>query len=150
MRRPAVTEAQVIAVGLAGAFLVALAGGYVHPRTRPYVRKYGWLALVPLAFLAGVAFLGGRGRRVGVPEGDGGVAAGEASKQAVRALADHAMAMAADADADLADRRLEAQAKTEEAQAELVEYRQAVEEARKLEDAVARRSQLVALVESTR
>lgn len=144
------SDVQITALVAAAVVLLVLGVGYVHPRTRPYVRKWGWLALVPLAFLGGVALLGGRGRRDDAPEDDGGAAAGEASKRAVRELADHALAMSADADADLADRRLEAQADTDTARQDLAEYRADVELARAQPDAATRRAELIALVEGTR
>lgn len=144
------TDIQAGAIGTAALVLLVLGVGYVHPVSRPYVRKYGWLALVPFAFLAGVAFLAGRGRCQEVEEGDGGAAVAEASKAVVKDLAEHALAMSADADADLAARRLEAEATTTEAREVLVAFRVDVEEARKVEDAAARRAALIALVESTK
>jgi len=144
------SDPQVFALVATLGILVALGACYVHPRTRPYARKWGWLVLVPLAFLAGVALLGGRQREEEASEGDGGAAAGEASKRAVRELADYALAASADADADLALRRLEATADTDVALADLVVFRASVAEARDLDDAAARRAELIALVESTR
>lgn len=142
------SEPQAFALVAALGVLVTLGACYVHPRTRPYARKWGWLALVPLAFLAGVALLGGR--RDDTPEGDGGAGAGEASKRAIRELADHAMAASTDADADLALRRLEAEATTDAARKDLAEFRGMVEEVRAQPDPAGRRANLIALVESTR
>ena len=130
------------------AILVALAAGYVHPSSRPYVRKYGWLLVVPVAFLLGAVLFSRKkpdrvdGRRV---EDVGGT-----SKETMSTLVDVALAQVADADAELARRRLEEMVVREEASLDLADYEARLSEARAIEDASKRRRALVDLVERTR
>lgn len=134
---------------LLGISAVAMLVGYAHPISRPYVVKYAWLALVPLGMLLGVALYGPR-RRAAPPVGDGGYSAGEASKAAVRALADNALARSAEADAELARRRLAAQLKAHDAEMALALFDEQLENARAIDDAGTRRAAIVALVEGTK
>lgn len=130
----------LIVVGLLG-----LLAGYLHPASRPLVRKWGWLAAVPLLMITGAVFAG----IVGAPRkrpGQGSFRADSAaSAKALQDLGSEALARAADADADLARQRIEAR-RVDTNGATLIAYDDAVARARRIEDPVARRAALVALV----
>lgn len=116
--------------------LLAVLAAYLHAPTRPLVRRWWWVAVVPLAVVAGAVLeLALRGGRTPTPIGRSSVA-------------DEALARAADADAEFARQRLAAR-RLDSGGAHLADFDARVSQARAITDPVARRAALVAAVEAS-
>lgn len=121
--------------------LAGLGLAYAFLSTRPYAKKYWWLAVAVAALALGYVLLRRRpGNKIDTQVDEGRTIA-ERNSGAVDLLIDAAYEQAAWADAELARKRLESKVDVERYDAEL-------ETVNKIDDSLERRKALIKVVES--
>ena len=121
--------------------LVGLGAAYATPSTRPYAKKYWWLAVVLAAVGASYVLLRRRPGSVTDAQIDEGQEIAKTNTAAFDAIVDHAQEQAAWADAELTRKRIESKITR-------AKYDTEVETIAKIEDSVARRKALIQIVEA--
>lgn len=121
--------------------LAGLGLAFAFPSTRPYAKKYWWLAVAVAVMALGYVLLRRRPGNKIDDQVDEGRAIAEKNTAAMDQIIDAAYEQSAWADAELARKKLESQAAVDRYNAEL-------ETVNKIEDSVARRKALIKVVES--
>lgn len=124
----------IIVIGV----LAGLGVAYANPSTRPYAKKYWWLAVAIAASVLAFLLLHRRGGRAIDDAIEGGQDIAEENLTAIDAVIDHALEQQAAVDVELARARLRASDERELVDAELA----AIAE---VDDSLERRKALIAL-----
>lgn len=124
-------------------YSMALWGAYKHPRTQPYVKKYGLYLALPLAAALGIILLAVRPSRGPAGEERGAQKASNDSREAMSVLIAEMEAGVESADAELSLRRLEAQASSASARTEVRIVQDEIDAAMQISDAYQRRAMLI-------
>jgi hypothetical protein len=121
--------------------LAGLGVAFALPSTRPYAKKYWWLAVAVAAVSVGYILLRRRPGNVIDAQIDEGQDIAKQNTAAVDAIVDHAQEQMAWSDVELTRKKLESQAAADRMDAELATVE-------KIDDSLERRKALIKVVES--